>query len=332
MYAISMIVLLVAAMQFYYLYRYLNRGYTQMNQFLSNLAQQDFQTWSKDTAQQDKTLKQINASMINIQTKFKDAQQQQNHKLRHLSALTEHMPMPLLSLYADDSVVLHNKAARKLFANTAIHNYADLKVLGQEFATALIDLANSDQRGERQLVNVSFDGIERQLTLMATEIVTDNHRETLISLFDIQSELDAAQLSAWQSLEGVLTHEIMNSITPVASLAKTSLELTAHVKQNFQTMDVEELTEEINDIHSAVDIVSRRSDGLMQFVQSYRSLTQLPKPQKQELSLQEIFVRTQTLFLQQWQKQDTTIELIIKLESDLLTVLAGPRHAGSNID
>ena len=101
---------------------------------------------------------------------------------------------------------------------------------------------------------------------------------------DIQSELDIAQLHAWQDLVKVLTHEIMNSITPVASLAKTTVDLVADCKQKADAYP--ELSEDLQDISEAVETVARRSDGLIQFVCSYRQLTQLPSPNKNKVNVE----------------------------------------------
>ena len=108
------------------------------------------------------------------------------------------------------------------------------------------------------------EGAESRLTLAATEIIIDGDRERLISLQDIQSEIDATQAEAWQDLVRVLTHEIMNSITPVTSLAQTAAELVDDVVR--ETGPESPFAEELEDVQSAVSTVARRSDSLLQFI------------------------------------------------------------------
>ncbi len=127
-------------------------------------------------------------------------------------------------------------------------------------------------------MNFLIDGMELQLTISATEIVLDNRQEKLLSLLDIQSELDGAQFEAWQGLVRVLTHEIMNSITPVASLAKTAVDLIDDAR--LKVKERPDIVDELTDVSNAVQTVARRSDGLMNFVGSYRRLTRLPLPDK----------------------------------------------------
>ena len=123
---------------------------------------------------------------------------------------------------------------------------------------------------------------------------------------DIQSELDVAQLQAWQDLVRVLTHEIMNSITPVSSLAKTSTGLVEDVIKKAKGQD--ELVSELMDVRDAVDTVARRSDSLMHFVQSYRRLTRLPPPKKVPLSIHKIFEDAVRVATVDWQNNGIIIE------------------------
>jgi nitrogen fixation/metabolism regulation signal transduction histidine kinase len=101
--------------------------------------------------------------------------------------------------------------------------------------------------GARQLVTFSVEGIEYKLTLATTELIIDGHSERLISLQDIQSELDATQAEAWEDLVRVLTHEIMNSITPVTSLAATATDVVADVREKVR--NDEPIYEDLEDLH-----------------------------------------------------------------------------------
>jgi nitrogen fixation/metabolism regulation signal transduction histidine kinase len=157
---------------------------------------------------------------------------------------------------------------------------------------------------------------------------------------DIQSELDIAQVQAWQDLVKVLTHEIMNSITPVASLAKTTVDLVADCKQKAETYP--ELGEDLQDISEAVETVARRSDGLIQFVSSYRQLTRLPTPNKNKIYVCTLFQQSCALATQQWDKKGIQVQVKIQpselnvtvdkdmLEQVLLNLLQNAEHAVEN--
>ena len=93
-----------------------------------------------------------------------------------------------------------------------------------------------------------------------------------MSLQDIHGELEAREIEAWQNLIRVLTHEIMNSATPISSLAATAAELLAEARAH------PDRTSAIDDAHDAVETIAKRSSGLVHFVESYRRLTRVPKP------------------------------------------------------
>ena len=172
--------------------------------------------------------------------------------------------------------------------------------------------------GERRLVAFTTDDLDQKVMLQATQVTIDGRIEKLISIQNIQSELDAAQLQAWQDLVRVLTHEIMNSITPVASLAKTAVDLVDDVAGKVG--DDQDVLDELSDVKDAVNTVARRSDKLNQFVSSYRSLTRLPPPEKKRVRVADIFDQLETLFTAKW--NETGPDLVMHVEPAELDVFA----------
>lgn len=255
---------------------------------------------------------ELGSAFTDILDRFQIVRTEQEEQQRHLKAIVEHVPVPLLSVSRDGTVTLWNNAARKLFGANHVAKLSDLIPFGEEFAKHL----STVQPGERRVVNFSIDGMEHQLSISATQILLTQKQETLVSMQDIQSELDIAQLQAWQDLVKVLTHEIMNSITPVASLAKTTVDLVADCKNKADTYP--ELKEDLQDISEAVETVARRSDGLIQFVSSYRQLTRLPHPNKSKMHVATLFQQSCSLATQQWDEKG--IELQIKIEPSELEV------------
>ncbi len=203
--------------------------------------------------------------------------------MRRSRALIEHIPVPLMTLHADESITLQNNAARRLFGAEHVVTLKDLRKFGLSFAESVATAVP----GVRQLVAFTVEGIEYKLTLATTELVIGGRSERLISLQDIQSELDATQAEAWEDLVRVLTHEIMNSITPVTSLAATATDVVADVLDKVR--DNEPIEEDLEDLHDAIETVARRSDSLVQFVDSYRQITRLAPPEKKRIHLAGLF-------------------------------------------
>jgi nitrogen fixation/metabolism regulation signal transduction histidine kinase len=218
----------------------------------------------------------------------------QEIELRRLRALIDHIPVPLLTVHPDDSITLQNNAARRLFGAAPVTRLADLGIFGVSFRHAVAEAVP----GERQLVTFAVEGVEYQLTLAVTENIVTGEVHRLISLQDIQSELDDTQVQAWQDLVRVLTHEIMNSITPITSLASTAEQLVGDVigKTPAESSTAQDLT----DLRDAVHTVARRSDSLLQFVHGYRQLTRLAPPEKRRVHIAELFDVVRQLAEAEW--------------------------------
>jgi two-component system nitrogen regulation sensor histidine kinase NtrY len=232
---------------------------------------------------------ELGAAFSEILERMRNVRTNQELEVRRMRELIEHIPVPLLSVHADDAITLQNNAARRLFGAAHVTRLWDLNQFGSRFREA-VDQAVP---GQRELVNFSVDGVDYHLTMAATELVAGGARERLISLQDIQTELDITEAQAWQDLVRVLTHEIMNSITPVTSLAKTAADLVDDVVNKVDEDDG--LRDELQDLRDAVGIVARRSDSLMQFVHSYRQLTRLAPPEKKRVLVRELFESVERL-------------------------------------
>jgi nitrogen fixation/metabolism regulation signal transduction histidine kinase len=204
-------------------------------------------------------------------------------EVRKLRALIEHIPVPLLTLHADETITLQNNAARRLFGAEHVTTLRDLRRFGVGFADSVANAIPA----ERVLVEFSVEGIDYQLALAATEIVFAGKSHRLISLQDIQSELDTAQAEAWQDLVSVLTHEIINSIAPVTSLAASAADVVDVVIERIK--EGKPVDEELDDLQAAVSIVANRSGSLTQFVDSYRQITRLAPAERKRFQIRELF-------------------------------------------
>jgi len=302
----------VVALQAYNLFRFVSRTNAELTRFLDSLRYTDF-SQRFNLGELGAGFGELGEVFTAIGERFQGQRERQEQELRHLRALTEHVPVPLLSLHTDGRVHLHNNAARRLFGNVQVTRVEDLAGFGEDFLRQVRSVAP----GERRLARLQIDDLQQQLTIAATELVIAGRMEKLVSLQNIQSELDGVQLQAWQDLVRVLTHEIMNSITPVSSLAKTAAELIDDTLDKVASQP--EVLAELRDVKDAVDTVARRSDGLMHFVQSYRRLTRLPAPQLHQLRLTRLFANIEKLVGAEWEQQQLQLSLRAEPESLELT-------------
>lgn len=273
------IVLLILIVE---LWRYINRTNREISRFLDAAASADFsQRFSYQSV--GSGFEELGESFTNIINQLRERSLGQEAETRKLRALIEHIPVPLMTLYADDSIEIHNNAARRLFGPMQVSRLKDLRQFGTAFADAIAYAVP----GKRELVEFSVEGIEYHLTLAATEIIVAGDSQRLISLQDIQSELDMKQAESWQDLVNVLTHEIINSIAPVTSLAASAAEVVDIVVAKVH--NDENIEEELEDLQAAVSIVARRSNSLTEFVDSYRQISRLAPAEKKRVGIRALF-------------------------------------------
>lgn len=174
-----------------------------------------------------------------------------------LSLVVDDSPVALLTIDDDGLVTLLNKAARRQFDRHSGTRVADFAAYGPEFGAAL-----ALPPGARRLTRIVVDGVAQRAMLATARIERLGTGLTIASLLPVQGELNSAELAAQSDLVRVLTHEIMNSLTPVTSLARTTVELVAEAATRDPGLA---------DAYLAVETLANRADGILRFVESYRA-------------------------------------------------------------
>jgi nitrogen fixation/metabolism regulation signal transduction histidine kinase len=181
---------------------------------------------------------------------------------RYLAAIIDDSPSALLTVDRDGRVAVLNKAARQLFARHPLNRLDDLEELGPELATAVRLPA-----GTRKITRLMLEGVPQKAIFASAQVARLDEPVTVLSILPVQSELGALEVAAQADLVRVLTHEIMNSLTPVTSLARTGAELVAAAAKRDPTFA---------DARTATETVARRAEGILRFVESYREFAQAP--------------------------------------------------------
>jgi nitrogen fixation/metabolism regulation signal transduction histidine kinase len=217
-----------------------------------------------------------------------------------------HIGVGLIVFQPDGEVELINKAAKQLLGINQLKNIKFLQSLSPKLVNTLLKL----KPREKNTVKIDIDNETLHLSLYGTEFKMGETTYFLVSLQNIHSELEETEIEAWQKLIRVLTHEIMNSVTPISSLAST---INGLVKENM-------VSEALTDIQDAAQTIKKRSQGLMHFVDAYRNLTLIKKPKFRIFQIQELFSRVEKLMQSDF--KDKGIQFTVKVQPQTLELTA----------
>jgi two-component system nitrogen regulation sensor histidine kinase NtrY len=198
--------------------------------------------------------------------------------------LVDHAGAGIMSFNESGDIEIINQAARKILKIKQIKNISALSALSPELPVIM----NTLKPGQQKLFKLIVDKEVVGLSVRLAEYRISGRKIRLVSLQNIRNELEEEELDAWQKLIRVLTHEIMNSITPVNSLTNTiirMLELDGRPKRQDE-IDNGTLTNALEGLHS----IEKRNKGLIGFVQSYRSLTRIQKPVFTKVDIESMFI------------------------------------------
>lgn len=238
---------------------------------------------------------------------LRDERSRMADESRFYQAIVDDLPVALLLIDMDERVEPVGKTARRMFGaleGVRVHDYAQF---GEGFAQSLRSL----QPGSRQMVTMTLESGQTQRVLLRAASVHrlgGSHR--VITVQPIQEALNAVEIATQSDLVRVLTHEIMNSMTPVTSLARTAADLMAGVDQGSD--------ETIADARAAVETLARRADGVMHFVQSYRQISRTPQVNRQVFVAMAFADELKRLFQADWPADRVAFDLSVQPETMML--------------
>jgi signal transduction histidine kinase len=214
---------------------------------------------------------------------------------------------------AEGRVELANKAARRLFTRHGGVRIEDFAGYGEGFAQIL----SGASAGRPRLVPLMIDGAPQAAMVSSAVVHRLGSDVRTVAVQPIQGELNAVEVAAQSDLVRVLTHEIMNSMTPVTSLAHSAAELMAAADgKDDQT---------IADARMAVETLARRADGVMHFVESYRQISRKPQVRRKLFGVKHWAEELESLFKATEAARDVALslevapdDLTIDADADLL--------------
>jgi len=269
------------------LIRFATQGSRELARFLDALSYDDLsQSFAGLTA--DSTQRDLGTAMERVLTRLRLSRSERDEQAQYLQTLVNHVPVALISIDERGAVKLLNMAARRLF-EAALAQSSPLARYGESFAVGLEALSP----GSTAILRMERSSGTLLLKAAVTEIALRGARSRLVSLQNIENEMSAQELEAWQTVIRVMAHEVMNSLTPVSSLAATAHGLVRDVLEQLPPDDPRMGT--LTDAREALEAVVRRSEGLLHFVRSHRRLTKPLAARIEVVPVQRLFARIQRL-------------------------------------
>lgn len=255
----------------------------------------------------------LGGAMSALVTKLRDERREQGDSARFHESVVDDLPVALLTVDAQQRVTRANKAARQLFAEAQGVRIDDFARYGAAFRACLGEQGNRDQ-----VLQLQFEEGPQRALVRSARVNRLGGAMQAIAVQPIQAALNAVELAAQSDLVRVLTHEIMNSMTPVTSLAHSAAQLMAEVDDAGN--------DAIADAREAIDTLARRADGVMHFVETYRQISRPPVLRRSRFTARAFADQLAHLFAADWPPSRATLtltltpdDLVIDADRDLLT-------------
>lgn len=310
---ISLALLLILCIQVFNLIHYQNKINEQINYFFEAIQNEDF-SLVFPARKKDRIIQKLNANLSRVNRQIQQITMKSHQQEHYFRALIEHVGTGILT-YDEKGFVVHaNRSVKSLLGLEQFTHLKQLEKIDLKLANALKHI----QRHEQKLI--SFNGTRGQmnLSIKASSFKSQDQQLTLLSVQDINQELDEREVDSWLRLIRVLTHEIMNSIAPVTSLSES---LSNYYLKDGKAIKLEEVNDKmIQNTIRGLEIIKEQGRGLMHFVELYRKFTRLPKPEKKLVPVKDMLGKA--VLLSKAGTADATVNYSIQLKDPELQVLA----------
>ena len=277
-------------LQSWLLVNQVNKTNADLEKFFSSVQDHDSSVRFSDNTKND-SFRKLHDRMNNLNTIIQNVKIQNERTSQFLQSVVSHVDIGLLSFDLNGRMEIYNKAAKRYFDVQQPQQLSYLKTTNVE----LFKVINNIKPGQEILHKMKMDNLLQSILVKATELRFESNAIKLVSLQDITNELDKKELDSWQRLIRVLTHEIMNSISPITSLTSV---ISGYFKKKDEDNPIPlELIDRqiVSKTLSGLNTIEETGKGLLDFVDKYRSLTSLPKPDFTRFSIDSLFRKCKLL-------------------------------------
>jgi len=312
----SIILAALFILQLISLIRFTEQTNRKLVKLFESIRYTDFTTRFTDN-ELGRSFNELNNEFNLVIEAFNKNKTEKEEHFNYLLTVIQHVSIGILVYKRDGTVDVYNNAVKKLFQLSTLRSINDLKTVSHDLPQVLLGMRS----GEKELVKLYVDDELIQLAINATQFKMRGEEFLLVSFQDINPELEQKEIESWQKLIRVLTHEIMNSITPISSLAATVTDIIDDTKKNNPPRRKEDI-ETLDDVAHAISTIEKRSKGLLNFVEIYRNLTRIPKPTFRYFEVKEMVDRALELLSKEI--DNNKIKIKSKILPSELKILADP--------
>lgn len=273
--AVSLLLFLIAITQGIVLFRFISQQSNTLDQLLTAIESQDFTFQTPQTLLGD----HWRSRLENILIKWQGNRENTHHQEIFLNTVIAHIPIAVIAFDANKTITLYNHFAQKLWGMHKPTSLDRLEKQSPDFfeATQKIPI--------RQKVKIPTIIRDQKFELLVVRsVIKHSHSTTtLLTIENITRELDENEMAAWRDLTRVLTHEIMNSITPIVSLANTGANITQDLLNDTSTSSPH--FSDLFDVDDALNTINQRGLSLTEFVSHYRTFIEAESPRKTRFKL-----------------------------------------------
>lgn len=266
-----LVLVLLLLISIWSLIYYIEKTNKDLTYFILSIKQSGFTT-SFPPGKKGKTFKKLSEAFNDVIEEFRKVNLQRETHYQYLQTLTENIQAGIISFDETGKIELANPAALQLLGTLRLRNINEIKRINAKLFQAMNDL----MPGQRQLFRTVIAKKEVHLSVQVKELVMNEVPYKIMLVQDLNQEMEEQEVDAWQKLIRVLTHEIMNSVTPIVSL--TEAVNTMLTESDGERKKLEHLDEEDKeDLFGSLETIEKRSKGLLRFVNAYKDFTKTPE-------------------------------------------------------
>jgi len=280
--------------------RYVERSERDVSNFLLAIKQNDFTNHYPSGNRANHLQSAFNL----ITSSFIKLRNEKESNFHFLQTIVEHSGVPLLAYHVqNEEISLVNKSMKDLLGLPHLTKLSSLGHVDHKIVETIRALGND----EKVLLKIQLKNDFAHLSITGKEMVVDGDLNKVISMHNIDAELDQKEVESWQKLIRVMTHEIKNSVIPISTLTEVINDM---IDVESDQSSLEHLTkDDQEDLIISLRTIEKRSKGLVKFVTSYGDLAKVPKPQFQLTDLNELIEDVVHLQEKTIQKTGVTVEL-----------------------